>query len=142
METTFKAKLSKLSLAITIIVNVVLLIVLFKVALFKDPSESDLYKYLVALSIIMILVLSHLTHPVSYTVSSKKVKINKIIFSFSIPIEAITEIKKVNYADLFINIRLLGSGGFWGYFGIFYSTAYGKLNMQASNMQDMILIST
>lgn len=142
METTFKARLSKLSLVITVVVNVILLIILFRVAVFKDPSQPEIYKYISALVIVMTLVLAHLLHPVSYTISPEGITINRIMFSFCIPIGDITKIKKVSYSDLFINIRLFGSGGFWGYFGIFYSTVYGKINMQASNMENMILIST
>jgi Bacterial PH domain len=142
METIFKAKLSKLSLAITVIVNAILLVVLFRIAVLKDYSQPEIYRYIAALGIIIALVLPHLIHPVSYTISPDGITINKILFSSSISIGDITEIKKVNYSDLFITIRLFGSGGLWGYFGIFYSTVYGKLNMQASNMQEMILIST
>lgn len=140
MENIFKAKFSKVSLILTILFNIVLIEELFRVALNADALGA--YKYIIIFIIIFFLTLPHLIHPASYTTSSIGITINKKIFPIFIPLADILEIKEINYSSLFINIRLLGSGGVWGYFGVFYSTVYGKLNMQASNMQNLILIST
>jgi hypothetical protein len=136
MGTTFNAKLSKFSLFITIVFNIGLLIILFSI---KEPSP---YRLVLMCLTMFVLVMTHLLHPLSYTIVPDAIKINRLIFSITIQTVDIIHLEKISVADLAITVRLFGSGGVWGYFGIFHSGVHGRLTMMASDMQQLILITT
>ena len=100
MEITFKGKLSKLSLMITLFINALLLCMLFGVVL-KISLNPAIYNYLGALGIIVLLILPYLMRPALYTIAPKGIVINKIIFPISIPANTIIEIKEVSYSELY-----------------------------------------
>jgi hypothetical protein len=136
METTFNAKLSKFSLILTIAFNIGLLIILFTI------KESTHYRLLIMFVTIFILVITHLLHPVSYTIVPNAIKINRLVLPITIQTIDIIHIEKITASDLAITIKLFGSGGVWGYFGTYHSKVHGKLTMMASDMQQLILITT
>jgi hypothetical protein len=136
METTFNAKLSKFSLFITIVFNIGLLIILFTL------KESTQYRLVFMFFTVLILVSTHMLHPLSYTVVPDAVKINRLLLPITIQTIDIIHIEKISVADLAITVRLFGSGGVWGYFGIYHSRVHGRLTMMATDMQQLILITT
>ena len=133
---TFNAKLSKPALAITIIFNIILILALFLIR--ENPNYGVVSMFIIIIS----LVLTHLLHPVSYTIVPDSIKINRVILPITIQDMEIIHLEKINLSDLSINLRLFGSGGVWGYFGIYHSSAHGKLTMMASDMQNLVLITT
>lgn len=137
METTFIAKLSKTAFIITLFFNIILLSILF-----VNPLMSNYHLPLSTIFILFLPILTHLLHPSSYTIYPDRIRINRIIQPISISAADILQIETIQEADLAANVRLLGSGGVWGYFGIFYSTTHGKLIMMASDMEHLILIVT
>jgi hypothetical protein len=136
METTFNAKLSKFSLFITIVFNIGLLIILFNI------KEYTPYRIVLLFFTMFILIITHLLHPVSYTIVSDAIKINRPILPITVQTVDVIHLEKISVADLAITVRLLGSGGVWGYFGIFHSKVHGRLTMMATDMQHLILITT
>jgi hypothetical protein len=114
METTFNAKLSKFSLFITIVFNIGLLIILFNI------KEYTPYRIVLLFFTMFILIITHLLHPVSYTIVSDAIKINRPILPITVQTVDVIHLEKISVADLAITVRLLGSGGVWGYFGIFH----------------------
>lgn len=137
METTFIAKLSKTSFLITIIFNVLLIVILF-----INVFQAKYHHPVSTVFILLLPVLIHLLHPVSYTIHPDTIRINRVFQPISILTTDILHMETIHASELAVNIRLLGSGGVWGYFGVYYSTTHGKLIMMASDMQNLILIVT
>jgi hypothetical protein len=136
MDTTFNAKLSKTALTITIFFHIILILALFLIR--QNPN----YGFLSVLTIVASLVLTHSLHPVSYTIVPDCVRINRPVLPIIIQDADIIQLEKTNVSDLSISLRLLGSGGVWGYFGIYHSSIHGKLIMMATDMQNLVLIVT
>jgi hypothetical protein len=147
MELNFKAKLSKFSLFLTILTNIgiifVCYVMLFREDLLKNTNQPPIiFKYILVLVILIIFLIGFLLHPFKYSISNSKICIHRLIFKKSIEISSILEIKEIKYSQLYVKIRLFGSGGIWGYFGLFNSSYYGLIRMNASNLENLILITT
>lgn len=144
MKKTYDARLSNFSILITVVINLLIISIICASLLgnnfLNQPAGS--IKYIILLLAAIIFLFAYLLHPVKYIIENNHLKIVRLIFTISIPVKDILEIKETSYGVLHIPIRLFGSGGFWGYFGIFYSASYGAINMQAANLKEMVFIST
>lgn len=99
-------------------------------------------------TLILILVLSatflpaYLMRPFEYIVDEEQITIRKNILAKKIPLHQIASITTVEYKELKVRLRLWGSGGLWGWYGIFLSAEYGKLNLQITEKSNLLLITT
>lgn len=147
MELKYKAPLSTFSIIFTIASNMgVLLIVyimLFRNDLLKHTNQPpDSIKYFMIFFILFIFGSAFLLHPRQYILTSKNLIIDRILFKRSIVLSSVLDVKIISYEELGVRIRLLGSGGIWGYFGFFNSSYYGILRMNTSNLNNLIFIAT
>jgi hypothetical protein len=129
-----KASLDKVSLFITSIVFIIVVVVTY-LAFTKDS-------YVGALITDGVLLIAYLFRPLSYVLTEETVIINRPVSKVAIRLQDIEQAKKITYSDLSITIRLFGSGGFFGYFGIFYSSTFGKLKAFMSQRKNLLLIKT
>lgn len=109
---------------------------------FETPYPENLF--LIALASIIFLVgfIAFLLRPRFYTVTNGTIAVVRLIKTILIPKEEIEVIHSINYKDLSISIRLFGSGGLWGYFGLFSSLRFGKLKFHATRLDRLVLIKT
>ena len=106
-------------------------------------ANSGLYDTIVLVLLLgTTFLLAYLLRPFEYVVDEHKIVIRKNIFAKKIPFENIASITTVNYKELKIRLRLWGSGGLWGWFGIFLSAEYGKINLQITKKNNLLLITT
>ncbi len=73
-------------------------------------------------------------------INEQYVIIQRPFYQTKIPLNNIKEIKQISYEELSARIRLFGSSGFFGHFGIYHSTHFGKIYMNATQLNDLVLI--
>jgi hypothetical protein len=129
-----KASLDKVSLIITSIVFIIVVIVTY-LAFTKDS-------YWGAIITDAVLLIAYLFRPLSYELTEDSIIINRPVSKVNIELPDIDYAKKITYSDLSITIRLFGSGGFFGYYGIFYSSTFGKIKAYMSQRNNLVLIKT
>jgi len=68
--------------------------------------------------------------------------IKRLVGDVTIPISAITEIRRATPDDLRWTIRLMGSGGLFGYYGLFRTSALGKCTWYVTNRSNNVVVRT
>jgi hypothetical protein len=86
----------------------------------------------------VILVIPYLFSPSCCGLTATDLVIQRIIRSIEIPYNQIIEVKEVNWR--WKGIRVGGSGGLYGYLGLFYFFHIGKVWMYVTNNNKMLLI--
>jgi len=109
--------------------------------LFSPPSSPALGITAVTfITVITTITLSvpYLFSPIGYNLTSTELIIQRPIKSILIPYNRITEIEKLKW--LWKGVRLGGSGGLYGYLGLFYFFGAGKVWMYVTNKNKMLLV--
>jgi hypothetical protein len=78
--------------------------------------------------------------PLGYTVDAVGIVVNRIGPSVCIRHDEIAEIRRVATRDVGFSVRVFGSGGFFGYYGRFWSQRLGPHRMYATNGRDLVCI--
>lgn len=123
--------------AITLIFNLSSLIPL---AFYLYSPEKHLTPLLVFFIMAAASALTWLFSPLSYQITEKKLKILRPFKNVEIDLSRITEIKRTDRESLKGTIRLFGSGGLYGFFGLFYKKGLGKFYAYCTNSSDLVLI--
>jgi hypothetical protein len=80
--------------------------------------------------------------PKQYEINENELVIHRKIGNLTILRNDITQIEKIEaYTQLGFVIRLFGSGGLFGWLGIFYSGKYGIFKMYAGAASPLLMIS-
>jgi hypothetical protein len=78
--------------------------------------------------------------PLRYTASESAVRVKRLGPDVLIPVEIIHQIRRLEKRDLGIGIRLFGSGGFLGGFGIFFCSRLGMAYTYVTDAARLVLI--
>ncbi|MEW5950654.1 MAG: PH domain-containing protein [Elusimicrobiota bacterium] len=135
----FEAKRDFTVKLITNVFNIGSLIPL--VLYFYLPHKNSVALFVFSIMIITSL-LTWLFSPVSYQITETKINILRPIKNIEIELSKIKEIRKIEKEDLKGAIRLFGSGGLYGFFGLFYKKGFGKFYAYCSNPSDLVLIKS
>ena len=90
---------------------------------------------------VLLLVLFSITwilHPTSYEITNEELLIHRPKGPIKIQLSDIQSIEK---AESSVSVRLFGSGGLFGYFGLFSSRKYGKHHRYTGNNIDLVLVT-
>jgi hypothetical protein len=98
--------------------------------------------YAVGAASLFILALAYAYSPRSYAISDRTIFVRRWIGSARIPLEHIREARRVTDADLRSTIRLWGSGGAFGYYGLFRTSKLGNCSWYVTNRQNAVLVIT
>ncbi len=93
---------------------------------------------LLACFLAVVTVLTYLLTPLKVIPEEKGVRIKRVAGSVFIPYR---EIKNVTTAK-FPAFRLLGSGGLFGFYGIFYSKNIGKVKVYSRSRKGLVILET
>jgi hypothetical protein len=85
-----------------------------------------------------ILAIPFLFSPRGYRLTSTELIIQRPVRNIAIPYNQIIEINQLNW--IWKGIRLAGSGGLYGYLGLFYLSGVGKVWIYVTNKNKMILV--
>lgn len=109
----------------------------------QHPDESRVPMYLIPILFTATLSIPYLLSIKSYTIiPGASIVINKTIGQITLPLDQISVIEIINPKVLWMSIRLFGSGGLFGYFGLFYNKTYGRMRWYATQRKNAIVIIT
>lgn len=132
----FKASMSKIVITITLIVHIMVLGTIIPLA-----SNGIALWEVVILPILFLT--AFLLRPFRYDVDDRQLIIRKYVLPKRLLITDIASAAPVDYSDLKITLRLWGSGGFWGWYGVFLTAENGskKILLQCSQKENLVLIT-
>ena len=87
-----------------------------------------------------IFAVASLFAPVGYALTASAIVIRRLGPNIRIPYESIAEVRRLQKRQVGFGIRLGGSGGFFGFYGRFWSTRLGRHRMYATNAGDLVLV--
>lgn len=87
----------------------------------------------------VVLGLSYAYSPRGYRVSADAIIVKRLIGNVRVPIANLRSIRGVEKDDLRGAVRLWGSGGFFGYFGLFRTTKLGRCTWYATDRKKLIV---
>jgi hypothetical protein len=90
----------------------------------------------------LILILSYAWSPRAYTIVDRYIVVGRLIGDVQIPIDDIREARPATQEDFRFAIRLFGSGGLFGYYGLFRTNALGRSTWYVTNRKNRIVIIT
>ena len=89
-----------------------------------------------------LLLLSYAWSPNQFETDALNITIRKMWNPIVIPRETIVESRLIEADDISGSVRLMGSGGLFGYYGKFNNSKLKTYNLQAGNRVNLVLIKT
>ena len=87
------------------------------------------------------LSLAYLWKPLQIELNNEFLIVKRKIGDKKFPINTIQAAAAINKKELGFGIRLMGSGGFFGYYGLFKYKNIGTVNLYCTKREDMVLIT-
>lgn len=141
----FKAPYDRLVRTVTYLI-VALILVLFACISYLVMIEGGyigiLIPSLLAVLYFLIVFLPYLFSPRSYALTMKGILIKRPLKSILIPYNEITSLKKITWTSVLRSVRLWGSGGLYGFVGLFRIPDLGRVWMYVTDRSKMLLIET
>lgn len=88
----------------------------------------------------VILSVTILFAPLGFTVDPVGIIVHRLGPNIYIRHEEIAAIQRIEAVQIGLGIRVFGSGGFFGFFGSFYSRRLGRFRGCITNRRDLVLI--
>jgi hypothetical protein len=140
---SFDVQFSKTTKVITAVSLLILIAAtgFFLYEIQNDSPISTSIKMIIFIAPLSIII-TYLYMPQQYEIQEHNFLIHRKIGNLQIPIKDITNIEKIEtYTQLGFVIRLFGSGGLFGWLGIFYSGKYGIFKMYAGAASPLVMIT-
>lgn len=90
----------------------------------------------------LVILVAFACSPRGYTVSGRTLTVRRWIGNARIPLHDVKQARRATAGDLRGCLRLFGSGGMFGYYGLFRTTQLGKCWWYATNRQNMVVVIT
>ncbi len=94
-----------------------------------------------ALSFLVILI-AYGYSPQRYVVGRRSIIVKRLLKDAEFPLEFLQAVRRATPDDLKWTIRLWGSGGLFGYYGIFRTSKLGKCTWYCTRRQDQVVVAT
>ncbi len=91
---------------------------------------------------ILTVALAFAYSPRGYTVSQQAIIVRRLIGDVRFPLESLREARRATRDDFCGTIRLWGSGGMFGYYGLFRTSKLGKCRWYVTNRGNTVVVST
>ena len=132
---------------VIIITTIVLIVISFAIfALFKSLPHKNLSilraVYFISIFIILVPLYFIFKMPTKISVSETEVRIHYIVSDKKIDIDGIKSVNLYQFRKNDRPIRIIGSGGLFGYIGHFKNDELGDFYMYVKNIDNMVLIKT
>ncbi|RFS20116.1 hypothetical protein DVR12_20585 [Chitinophaga silvatica] len=134
----YSARYDTLTKVITIIV-IIFVVSLFVLIISSKPGNTvpgNVALIILAVSILVTFGYS----PRYYSITEDAIIIKRIFSDISIPFEDVVNISIIEKSAIRGSLRVFGSGGLFGYLGIFRSSNLGKYQMWSTNCETLVLI--
>lgn len=80
--------------------------------------------------------------PRGYFVGERMIRIRRFIHDAEIPLQSVREVRKVTPDDLKWTVRLFGSSGFFGFYGLFQMSRLGRCTWYATRIKPSAVVIT
>lgn len=133
------------SLEIFVITAICLVVCLSSIVflfLKKYPKNLLFLKYVFILPIVVFLMYFVSITPCSLKVDKDSVSIKRVFDSIDIPLKSICIVEAFDQKSFDESIRIIGSGGLFGYLGVFKNKRIGEFSVYATDKTKLILIIT
>lgn len=87
-----------------------------------------------------VMLVSFAYSPRGYILSGRSIAVRRLAGPVRIPLEDVREVRRATADDLSGCIRLWGSGGLFGYYGLFSSSKLGKFTEYATSRENAVLV--
>ena len=91
---------------------------------------------------LLILILAYAYSPRGYAFSEQSLVVKRLIGDVRIPLDDVRAARRATSDDLRGCMRLWGSGGLFGYYGLFRTSALGRCTWYVTNRQKMAVLVT
>jgi len=135
----YNASFSTAAKGVTVLLYIILAALIFNNFVGERESSLGIDRIWVIITG-LVLVVPYLMHVSNYELNSEGIKINTPMRSKRILFEHIESVTVCSYDQLGITIRLFGSGGVWGYFGVFYSREFGRISFNATSLTRTLIL--
>jgi hypothetical protein len=131
------------------IISISITLLLAGIAIFMTFMNEDVLKplpfpvFVFYIFVVLTLAIPYILSIDSYSIlPGESIVINKVIGKVRIPFSNLTQIDVIPANKMWLSIRLFGSGGLYGYFGIFYNKLYGRMTWYATQKKNTLVIIT
>jgi len=90
---------------------------------------------------LLVIALAYAYSPRGYTVSDRSIIVKRLAGNVQVLFEKVREARLVNADDLRGCIRLWGSGGLFGYYGLFRTTSLGRSTWYVTNRKNAVVVA-
>lgn len=97
---------------------------------------------LLAVSIICTAYIAWAMAPKGYALSDLGLLIDRRMRPINIPLNEITEVRQLEKGRLGKSLRLMGTSGFYGHYGLFWSRELGKFRAYVTRSEDLAAVRT
>ena len=144
-EFLFTTSWGRATWAITIIALLISLaaigfLLIFGALQLNAPNNIGTIFISLAVFEIISLALVAIFAPGHYLLNSSGIKIKRVVGCIDIPVDSITSVEMMDESMSKGSIRLMASGGFFGFFGRFRSPALGAYSVYATRGENLVLI--
>ena len=130
------------TVAMIVLVVAVAVVILWK-AIHVGPDAGGIRVLLVLLGFLPAICLAILASfaPRAYEVDPDAIVVKRIVGNVVIRRANVREIRRIESREVGSALRLFACGGFFGWFGLFYSHQIGRFWAYTGNQADMVLIT-
>ncbi len=137
---SFPARLDDLSKSLTYVIAIAIAVPMFiLIPSARGGHPEVMIPFAVVILTLAVLLLFRVK---SYTLTKDELQIIRKAGVKSLPRQTLKSASPTTTKDLGFGIRLFGSGGWGGYFGIFYYRHVGKVHVFATDRKKLILLRT
>lgn len=113
---------------------------LVSVVIFAGPFLAQFWPMWLFSAIVLILCYGY--SPRGYLVGQGSIRVRRFLKDAEIPLERVLAVRRATPEDLKWAIRLWGSGGFFGYYGIFRTSKLGKCTWYSTRRTAQVVVIT
>lgn len=109
------------------------------IAQYSVIKESNDILLLTSIFLFITYFVAWMLHPTSYEITNENLVIHRPISAIKI---SFASIKNIEHTEPGYSMRLFGSGGLFGYYGLFSSKKHGTHHRYTGNNKNLVLICT
>jgi len=123
----------------TKIISAVVLLIPIALLFMPVPQNQGgiIIPIITSISLLAIFGIAWLLHPTSYEITNDYLLIHRPLSAIKI---ALSDISKFQKTEAGFSLRLVGSGGLFGYYGLFTSSKLGRHHRYTGSNEDLVLI--
>jgi hypothetical protein len=102
-------------------------------------NDNNVILTLTSFFLFITYLVAWLLHPTSYEITNENLLIHRPLHAIKI---SLASIKNIERTEPGYSMRIFGSGGLFGYFGLFSSNKLGRHHRYTGNNENLVLLNT